>query len=223
MSKRKAKPKTPTPSLRAQQLDARKRRAHQNAEHVLLTRSWIAHLTTAAFVAKHATQTARLEQHRARCEQQLCVALLLAREWSLDATGTGTTSGIADPTGNAAINGHRNIHTGLVALIKRGLNARTVREVLTTADLIDRCLDSLDVANNRNATTFDRETLHRENTGRGTCAICDRWCEGTRAKTLADGTRQREDRLKRSAGELLCDACIKAHQRDADRTEWPNQ
>ncbi len=216
MRKRKDRRKPDPPKTsNAEQRAARIRRAHQNAEHVILTRSWISHLTTAAFTAKHDTQTARLNQHRSRCEQQLCVALLLAREWSLDGTGTGTTSGISDPTGNAAIAGHRNIHTGLVALIKRGLNARTVREVLTTADLIDRCLDSLDIANNRNAGAFDRETLHRENTGRGSCMSCDRWCEGTRAKTLADGTRQREDRLKRSAGELLCDACIKAHQRNA--------
>lgn len=223
MSKRKAKPKAPTSSLRAQQHAARKRRAHQQVEHVRLTDSWIAHLTTAAFTAKHDTQTARLERHRTRCETQLCVALLLAREWSLDATGTGTTSGIADPTGNAAIAGHRNIHTGLVTLIQRGLNARTVREVLDAADLIDRCLDNLDVTNTRNSPAFDRGTLHCENTGRGSCARCGRWCEGTRSKTLADGTHQREDRLKRHAGELMCDACIKAHQRDADRTEWPNQ
>jgi hypothetical protein len=134
-----------------------------------------------------------------------------------------TTSWIADPTGNAAIAGHRNLHTGLVQLITDGLNVRSVREVITSADLIDRCLDNLDVTNTRNSPAFDRGTLHCENTGRGSCARCGRWCEGTRSKTLADGTRQREDRLKRHAGELMCDACIKAHQRDADRTEWPNQ
>lgn len=223
MSKRKAKPKTPTPSLRAQQLDARKRRAYQHAEHVLLTRSWIAHLTTAAFVAKRDTQTARLDQHRTRCSDELCVALLLAREWSLDATGTGTTSGIADPTGNAAIAGHRNLHTGLVQLITDGLNVRSVREVIAAADRIDRCLDHLDIANNRNTSAFDRETLHRKNTARGSCARCGRWCEGTRAKTLDDGTRQPEDRLKSVSTHRLCDTCKHAwDRRDDDEPieEW---
>lgn len=224
MSKRKPKPKAPTPSLRAQQLDARKRRAHQHAEHVLLTRSWIAHLTTAAFLAERDTQTKRLDQHRKRCSDELCVALLLAREWSLDATGTGTTSGIADPTGNAAIAGHRNVHTGLVRLINDGLNVRSVREVIAAADRIDRCLDHLDITNNRNAPAFDRGTLHNENTARGSCARCGRWCAGTRSKTLEDGTRQPEDRLKRADTQWLCDTCCKAWQRRTDRqmtiNEW---
>lgn len=219
MRKRKPKPKAPTPSLRAQQLDARKRRAHQHAEHVLLTRSWIAHLTTAAFLTERDTQATRINQHRKRCTDELCVALLLAREWSLDATGTGTTSGIADPTGNAAIAGHRNIHTGLVRLIREGLNVRSVREVIAAADRIDRCLDHIDIANNRNAPAFDRETLHRKNTARGSCARCGRWCEGTRSKTLADGTRQREDRLKEVEHHMLCDTCCKAWRRRTDHSQ----
>lgn len=214
--KTKTKPKAPTPTLRAQQLDARKRRAYQHAEHVLLTRSWILHLATAAFVAKRDTQTARLDQHRTRCSDELCVALLLAREWSLDATGTGTTSGISDPTGNAAIAGHRNLHTGLVQLITDGLNVRSVREVIAAADRIDRCLDHLDIANTRNSPAFDRGTLHCENTGRGSCARCGRWCEGTRSKTLADGTHQREDRLKEVEHHMLCDTCSKAWRRRTD-------
>ena len=58
--------------------------------------------------------------------------------------------------------------------------------------------------------------LHRENTCRGVCDRCDRWCEGTRSKTLDDGTRQPEDRLKTLRGHRLCDTCKHAWDRRTD-------
>lgn len=225
MSKhRKPKAKPAKRDMIADQTLTRVRRARGITEHVLLSQSWTHHVRTAAFLAAHPTAETRLTQHADRCDADLIVGLLLAREWSLDATGTGTTSGVADPTGNAATAGHRNLHTALVALISAGIEARTVKEVMRTADLIDRCLDHLDIKNDRNATAFDRETLHRENTCRGVCARCGRWCEGTRSKTLADGTHQREDRLKEVEHHMLCDTCSKSWRRRTDRQvpiiEW---
>ncbi len=145
---------------------------------------------------------AHLKAHANRCADELPLALLLTREWALEATGTGPGSDIADPTGNAALNTH---HT-LWGALTHHLNSEwpTDQHAINNTIHIDHILDAVDVFQHRVLDMHDRTKLWAENQGQGECDLCD---------TIALGTRG--DRLTRLSGTQhnVCSSCRKAWTR----------
>ena len=201
------------PTEHAKAVAARSRRA-RTPETMRLVNRHIRRCRRRAHMTTNPNVERWLTAHADRCADELPLALLLAREWALEATGTGGSSDTPDPTANAAMNATRSMWGALLTLLAPwGPFADT--SVLNTTRRIDQLLDSIDVFQRRVSDRDDKAALHATNLGMGECSICQRFAIGTL-----------NDRLRPlpQTDERICQSCVQAWRRSAlpkpDPSDW---